>query len=55
MTDPAEMIAWLDRRIASAQTWLADHGRRSKSLVLKWRSRPRNTTSPGSKRSAERT
>lgn len=30
MIDPAEMIAWLDRRIASAQTWLADHGRRSK-------------------------
>ncbi|MDW9574714.1 hypothetical protein GOB36_26700 [Sinorhizobium meliloti] len=30
MTDPAEMIAWLDRRIASAHTWLADHGRRSK-------------------------
>ncbi|ASP63374.1 hypothetical protein [Sinorhizobium meliloti] len=30
MTDPAEMVAWLDRRIASAQTWLADHGRRSK-------------------------
>ncbi|MGK9199457.1 hypothetical protein [Sinorhizobium meliloti] len=30
MTDPAAMIAWLDRRIASAQTWLADHGRRSR-------------------------
>ncbi|QSW93055.1 hypothetical protein [Rhizobium lentis] len=30
MTDPAEMIAWLDRRIASAMTWLDDHGRGSK-------------------------
>ena len=30
MTDPQEMIAWLDRRIASAMTWLADHGRHSK-------------------------
>ncbi|MGQ3213802.1 MAG: hypothetical protein ACT6U0_19980 [Shinella sp.] len=30
MTDPAEMIAWLDRRIASAKTWLDDHGRGSK-------------------------
>lgn len=30
MTESAEMIAWLDRRIASAQTWLADHGRHSK-------------------------
>ncbi|MCM2293055.1 hypothetical protein NAC44_12050 [Allorhizobium sp. BGMRC 0089] len=30
MTEPQEMIAWLDRRIASAETWLADHGRRSK-------------------------
>lgn len=30
MTDTAEMIAWLDRRIASAKTWLDDHGRRSK-------------------------
>jgi hypothetical protein len=30
MTDPSEMITWLDRRIASAETWLADHGRRSK-------------------------
>lgn len=30
MTDPAEMIAWLDRRIASAMTWLKDHGHGSK-------------------------
>ncbi|TCV66305.1 hypothetical protein [Neorhizobium sp. S3-V5DH] len=30
MTDPTEMIAWLDRRIASAMTWLDDHGRGSK-------------------------
>ncbi|GCA53188.1 hypothetical protein KGO5_05656 [Sinorhizobium sp. KGO-5] len=30
MTDPSEMIAWLDRRIASVQTWLDDHGRHSK-------------------------
>ncbi|MFK3965703.1 hypothetical protein ACI2KT_19070 [Ensifer adhaerens] len=30
MTDPAEMIAWLDRRIASAMTWLDDHGHGSK-------------------------
>lgn len=30
MTDPAEMIAWLDRRIASAMTWMDDHGKGSK-------------------------
>lgn len=30
MTDPAKMLEWLDRRISSAMTWLADHGRRSK-------------------------
>ena len=30
MTDPAEMISWLDRRIASAETWLEDHGKNSK-------------------------
>jgi hypothetical protein len=30
MTDPAEMIQWLDRRIASAMTWLDDHGKGSK-------------------------
>jgi len=30
MTEPQEMIAWLDRRIASAMTWLDDHGRGSK-------------------------
>ncbi len=28
--NPYEMIAWLDRRIASAMTWLDDHGRGSK-------------------------
>lgn len=36
MTDPSEMIAWLDKRIASAETWLDDHGRSSK------RPRPEN-------------
>ena len=30
MTDPAEMVSWLNRRIDSARTWLADHGRSSK-------------------------
>lgn len=30
MTDPAEMVAWIDRRIASAMTWLEDHGRSAK-------------------------
>ena len=30
MTEPEEMLAWLDRRIASAKTWLRDHGRRAK-------------------------
>lgn len=30
MTEPLEMIAWIDRRMASAMTWLDDHGRRSK-------------------------
>jgi len=30
MTEPTEMIAWLDRRIASAMTWLDQHGRGSK-------------------------
>lgn len=30
MTDPADMILWLDRRIASAMTWLDDHGRESR-------------------------
>ncbi|MGR9149628.1 hypothetical protein ACU8MT_09210 [Rhizobium leguminosarum] len=29
-TNPSEMIAWLDRRIASAMTWLDDHGKGSK-------------------------
>ena len=36
MTDPQDMIAWLDRRINSAMTWLDDHGRTSK------RPRPEN-------------
>lgn len=26
MTDPAIMLAWLDGRIASTQTWLETHG-----------------------------
>ncbi|MEZ2220742.1 hypothetical protein [Rhizobium sp. RCC_161_2] len=30
MTEPTEMISWLDKRIASAMTWLDDHGRQSK-------------------------
>jgi len=30
MTDPSEMIAWLDRRIASAMTWMDEHGKGSK-------------------------
>jgi hypothetical protein len=30
MTEPSEMIQWLDKRIASAMTWLDDHGRSSK-------------------------
>lgn len=30
MTEPSEMIAWLDRRIASAMTWMDDHGKGSK-------------------------
>lgn len=30
MTEPPEMIEWMDRRIASLKTWLSDHGRRSK-------------------------
>lgn len=30
MTPPEEMISWLDRRIASAMTWLDDHGKGSK-------------------------
>ncbi|MCS0459509.1 hypothetical protein [Rhizobium favelukesii] len=30
MTEPSEMIAWLDRRIASAMTWLDEHGKGSK-------------------------
>lgn len=30
MTEPSEMISWLDRRIASAMAWLDDHGRTSK-------------------------
>lgn len=30
MTDPALMIAWIDRSISSKLTWLDDHGPRSK-------------------------
>ncbi|MCW0014882.1 hypothetical protein [Rhizobium sp. BT-226] len=30
MTEPSEMISWLDRRIASAMAWLDDHGKGSK-------------------------
>jgi hypothetical protein len=30
MTDPADMILWLDRRIASAMTWLDNFGKGSK-------------------------
>ena len=30
ITDPEEMLAWIDRRIASAETWLEDHGKHSK-------------------------
>ena len=30
MTDPQEMLAWLDRRIASVTLWLEQHGRESK-------------------------
>lgn len=30
MTEPADMIAWLDRRINSVTMWLRDHGRTSK-------------------------
>ncbi|MBX5206713.1 hypothetical protein [Rhizobium sp. NZLR11] len=30
MTDPQEMLQWLDRRIASAMTWLDDHGSTSR-------------------------
>ena len=30
MSDPEEMLAWIDRRIASAETWLEDHGKHSK-------------------------
>lgn len=41
MTEPSEMIAWLDRRIASATTWLDNFGRGSK--------RPRPETEISSK------
>lgn len=30
MTELSEIVAWLDRRIARAETWLNDHGRSSK-------------------------
>ena len=41
MTDPQDMISWLDKRIAGAMTWLDDHGRGSK--------RPRPETEIASK------
>lgn len=30
MTDPADMVRWLDKRIASAMTWVEDRGKGSK-------------------------
>ena len=30
MTDPIEMLDWLDKRIASAELWIECHGRESK-------------------------
>jgi hypothetical protein len=30
MTEPTEMLAWIDRRIASAMTWLDNFGKGSK-------------------------
>lgn len=30
MTDPAEMIEWMDLRISATRTWLNDHGRNAK-------------------------
>lgn len=36
MTEPQEMIDWLDRRIASGNLWLECHGREAK------RPRPEN-------------
>ena len=30
MTDPIDMLDWLDKRIASVSTWLECHGRESK-------------------------
>jgi hypothetical protein len=41
MTEPSEMVSWLDRRIASAMTWLDNFGRGSK--------RPRPETEISSK------
>jgi hypothetical protein len=41
MTEPSEMIQWLDKRIASATTWLDNFGRGSK--------RPRPETEISSK------
>jgi hypothetical protein len=30
MTEPAEMISWIDGRIASAELWVECHGREAK-------------------------
>jgi hypothetical protein len=30
MTDPINMLDWLDKRIASAELWIECHGRESK-------------------------
>jgi len=30
MTDPADMIAWMDTRLLSLHAWMADHGTSSK-------------------------
>ncbi len=30
MTDPSEMLEWLDKRIESASLWVECHGRESK-------------------------
>ncbi|MBB3565852.1 hypothetical protein FHX06_007225 [Rhizobium sp. BK512] len=54
MTEPSEMIAWLDGRIASAMTWLDDHGRAPTTPAQTTRSKPRNTTLPVMRRSRRR-
>lgn len=30
VTDPQDMLDWIDKRISSAMTWLDDHGKGSK-------------------------